>query len=893
MGLASVALASSASLPATITGYVKDMSSNPIEGALVQVDGETSSTTLWGFQQSALTDATGKFVITDIIQGTYSIYINSPYETAHLTAYAEVNPWHGDWASDPPVDTRAYITGGTTKNAGIFQLPASGTVHGHAMDGASAVASSQVVATIIRDGISYMRWAETGADGSFTINDAPPGDWSLVYHATRAGKIPYDPVPSSSFGMDYDPVAQSEPEVFTLAAAENKTLVNHEFDQGQLVSAGTGETYKSMTYNVASIGVTAYQASSSDWETAYSWQTLDDGWGHAYLPPGAYDLTYSDFISPVVYADKTLPTFSTSVGGGSLNKYTTLTPAVDTYALHGSVTEASTATSLTAWVTAEVINPSSVWTDSFRRVPSTGAGAGLYLIRLPKLTGYTGNRMKLKWSDQATPPDAPYEHVSYEANITPPVSGDTTRNVSLVVGGSISGTVRDEAGTRVPGVTVWALHKAFDPSWGAITWTGGDNWWTRTDVNGDYTIGGLPTGSDYKVDVNPDYNPGMLLPIKYRDYNRRVYKNQPLVDSLNESATPKGGVVDHTPVAVAVGHDTPSIDETIVPGGYVGLHADGPLYPTGAVWCDVWYSYGGQWFEIDSGYTTGGTFQKLWKVLPHGDYRLDYADYFGRGSGSWPFHLDQGETKYTSVLVPAPLASGSPSPLLKATFAGLLGGGSGLPGGTAGGTQIKFQWGSVPLGAPALPSGTIGAGSIYNVTLASGAAAGRWTLTLPYDATIPAADVGYLRVVHYKAGGGTETLRARGYNTANHTLQVQTMSLSPFRAVFLKHKVKLGTPTSSRSTWTKYHSYTVYGSLLPRHTAGVRSVKLLIYRKNSAGHYKYYTYKWAPNINYYSYSRYKAKFALKAGRYRIYAYAVSDKWHYATKSTYYKYVRVR
>lgn len=891
LGTASIAAASSASLPATITGHVVDNAANPIEGVTVVIDGELGSYP-YSFMQSAVTGPDGKFVITDVIQGTYSMRVNEPSDLGHVAAYGEQNPWHDEWSSEPPVDTRHYVLGGTTVDAGNIALPANGIVNGRAMDGASPVANSQIVATILNGGITYRRWVETGADGRFSIPDAIPGVWSLVYYATRDGKIPDECVPGGSYGMDYDPVAQSTPEAFTLAAGETKNLTNREFSQGQLVLAGANETYQSYGYQVSAVGVTAYDAAfPGEWEHAYSWQVLDSGWGRAYLPAGSWSLEYADLTDPQVYESPAPSSFTTVWGGTTLNKMTQLTPKIDTYAVHGPLTESGTSDNLAAWVSASKINPSSVWLEYFRRVPSLGSSLGKYMIRLPKLTGYTGNKMRLEWSDQATPPNEQFVHVTNKADITPPVSGDTTRAVSMAVGGAITGTVRDEAGNRVPGVTVSVARKAFDPSFGEVIWAGAENWWTIADSNGDYRIGGLPTNSDYKVNVYPDYNPGMLLPIKYRDYNRRVYKSQPLVDSLNTSVG--APVVDHTPVAVTAPATTASIDETIVPGGYVGLHADGPAYPTGAVYCDVWYAYKGHWFEIDSGYTTGGTFRKLWKVLPAGTYRLDYKDHFGRGSGSWSFALAGGQTKFASVLVPAPVSILSGSSLLKGSFAGILGGGMGLPEGGTGGTQLKAQYGSVPVGAPALPSGTIGAGSVYNFSLTSGSAAGVWTLTLPYDPSIVPADVPYLRVIHYKASGGYETLTPRSYNTVSHTLQVQTSSLSPFRPVFRRHAVKLGTPASSTSTWPKYKARTVYGNLLPRHTAGAKSVKLLIYRKNSLGKYRYYTYKWATNSNLYSYTKYSAKFSLKAGRYRIYAYAPADKWHVATKTKYYKAIYVK
>ena len=494
----------------------------------------------------------------------------------------------------------------------------------------------------------YTRWATTGSDGRFQIDDAMPGEW-LLYYQGVGQYVPADAVPSGSYASDYDPITQSEPEEFTVGDGD-VDLGDHAFVVGQRIDAACFEEYSGMSYNISGIGVRMYPTGNpDDWEHTYSWQLGDNGQGHAYMPPGTWDLVYSDYAD--CYEESTIPAITTGIGG-SYNAIRTLTPAAGTYALHGHISEVGGAPNLTAWVTASKVDPSSPWLEYFRRVPSLGATYGDYLIRLPKVTGYTGNKMKLVFSDKASPPDEPYKHVAKEYTITPPAGASKTQNVPMSIGGRIAGTIHDSDNNLVEGVTVWATRKAFDPSFGEIAWTGSDMWWTRTDSNGEYEIGGLPADTDYKVNVNPDYNPPPYgtLDIKYRDYNRRTYKGQPLVDSLNTLVG--APVSDHTPVPVTLNHTTASIDETIYPGGYVALHADGPEHPTGAVWCDVMYQYKSNWFEIDSGYTTGGTFQKISKVLPKGHYKLIYTDWFGRGSGTWEFDLAENEHKYASVLVP-------------------------------------------------------------------------------------------------------------------------------------------------------------------------------------------------------------------------------------------------
>ncbi len=295
LGFASVAYASSASLPATITGRVTDAGGvTGLPNVQISIDGETSDTALWGFVQTAVTDSSGNFVITDVIQGTYRLYVNAPNESAYATGYAEANPWHDEYAGSG-IDNRARILGGTTRSAGTIALRANGVVHGHAVDGGVAVPGSEIVADITYDGISYKRWATTGADGSFTIPDALPGDWSLVYSGTRTGKVPDSAKPGGSWGTNGDPVTQSEPLVFSLAPGEAKTLSDLEFNQGQLVSGATMETYLSNSFAISAIGVTAVKDNPDPEEDdTYYWQVDDDGWASAYLPAGNWTMTYTD-----------------------------------------------------------------------------------------------------------------------------------------------------------------------------------------------------------------------------------------------------------------------------------------------------------------------------------------------------------------------------------------------------------------------------------------------------------------------------------------------------------------------------------------------------------------------------------------------------------------------
>jgi hypothetical protein len=744
------------------------------------------------------------------------------------------------------------------------------------MDGTTPVSGSSVEMQIQDGGTSYQRQTTSGADGRFTIDNARPGEYTLTYSASGA-HVPVSALPG---GNGYNDAVCYGADSFTVAAGATVTRPNYWFQPGGYVYGVAIEAFMGNTYNIPGIGVTL--TSVADTGKVYYWSTGDDGWGRAYMPPGSYTMVYSDPLG--MYGDVSIGTIGVTSGVDTYRNGD-MVPNAGTHAIYGRVTEAGSSPVLGvhSYVDALKTNPDAgAWPEPFRRVMSQGDGR--YLVRVPDDTGFAGNAMTLRYDDL----EEAHPHVSQTWTSPLNLTVATLHDVSTPIGGSISGTVHDSDGLPVEGVMVGAASVQWSPYLGDSSWEGGNNWWTRTGPDGVYTIYGLPAGTDYKVNFSAYYDVGMPLPIKYADYYRRTYKNRPLLDSLNTSATPI--VVDHTPVTVFMGLDTPSIDETISLGGYVALHADGPSAPTGAVYCDVLYNVGpGKWVEIDSGYTTGGTFQKLWKVLPVGHYRLDYRDYFGRGSGSWEFDLGEGEKKYTSVVVPTPLTSSTPA-LIGASFAGLIGGGQGLELGGTGGLTIDVDaWPSLPTTAPPPPPGLLlYANSTFNFVPSGAAASGMWTLTMPYDPKIPDPLVPNIRVWHVKKDGTGELLKPIAWSTAHHTVQVQTSSLSPFQVVYRKVAVVLGTPMTS-GTLNAYKTFTAYGTIVPKHTAGAHSVQVKAYVYSSRSH-KWVVYKTftATNRDYSGGTRYYASVKLKRGTYRLYAYAPADAWHLHTHGPYRK-----
>lgn len=871
-----------ASLPATITGVVTNSTGDPIPGASVVVSGDTSSTALeaQSFVQSAVTGADGSFVITDIIQGTYRMTINGRESTPTVLAYSEAMPWYdASWMGG--ADTSHHIVGGTTVDAGTIQLKQSVSVSGHALiGGATPVANSQVTAEILDGDVQFMRWATTNASGYYAMDNAPSGNWSIKFSGSGSS-VPSNP---QSGRHDYDThvVTESAPQTFSLAPGGSRTE-DAAFALGQRVICNNTEYWApaGTSFQVGGIFVTA--TSTGPDATVYSWSTDDKARADVYLPAGEYHLLYHDDLG--VYLDQDMGTITAVSGGTTLNETHELSPAPDTYGVWGTITEAGGSDHVQSWILAEAIDPSSPWPNRLRLTPSNGTSDGRYLIRLPANTGYAGNQVKITAYDLLpdTTPSNPLTptHTSSTFTVTGP--SHVLHNIAPQVGGRIEGTVHDSSGTPVPGVGVGATRLAYSPIFDGPAWTGEDNWSTLTDSSGHYVIGGLPANADYKVNFTAYYDDGMPLPIQYADYYRRTWHGRPLLDGLNTSATPVA--VDHDSVSVSLGTTTTSVDETISPGGYVVLHADGPEHPTGAVYCDVMYQVGSSWVEIDSGFTTGGTFHKDWKVLPTGHYRVDYSDYFGRGGGSWTFDLGAGDREYTSVLVPAPIEymGLAPSSLLGGAFGGLIDGGL-ENGGTGGGMLHVQQLPSMPATAPPLPSNLVPAGGTYNFSATDATFDGTWSLRMPYSAAVPSSLLGNLRVRHLLDGGTVEVLTPFTRNTTQRTLQVQASSLSPFQVVFQKVRVTLGKPAVPSKIKRKKR-FTVTGTLAPAHNVGAKSVKLTVYKLRK-GKWRKYASAWAKNYNYRGITQYRGSLTLPKGSYRIDAYVPADTWHYAVKSRY-------
>ena len=107
-----------------------------------------------------------------------------------------------------------------------------------------------------------------------------------------------------------------------------------------------------------------------------------------------------------------------------------------------------------------------------------------------------------------------------------------------------------------------------------------------------------------------------------------------------------------------------------------------------------------------------------------------------------------------------------------------------------------------------------------------------------------------------------------------------------------KTKATLGRPSLKTTRLVRGRTYSVSGTLKPRHTARTKPVKVYAYRYVK-GKYRYYKSFSATASNYSTYSKYTTKMKLPyRGKWRLRAYHPVDAKHFATYSTY-RYVTVR
>ncbi len=354
--------------------------------------------------------------------------------------------------------------------------------------------------------------------------------------------------------------------------------------------------------------------------------------GSAYLTEWWNDRTDFDSADPVVVAlgADTSGVDAALVRGGSIS---------------GSVTAAVSGEPVeSVYVTVWSLDYDffgSDWTDSSGHYTVGGLTAGDYKVRFRPAAPYFGEW----WDDQSS--------FSTANPVTVALGADTSGiNAILEVGGSISGTVTDQA----------TGHPVED-AWVGVINLEGDYWYgeTSTDASGHYTVAGLP-GGDYKVEF---YG----FP-----YVTEWWNNQPDFDTADT-------------VSVTPGVDTPGIDSALDRGGSIsGTVTDSltglPIAGVGvsAYSLSLDYYIGSTWTDASGEYTLDG--------LGGGDYKVRFQVTAGYVTEWWNDQPTFGTADPVAVIL------GADTPGIDAALAA---GGriSGTVTDQATGAPLQYAWVSV------------------------------------------------------------------------------------------------------------------------------------------------------------------------------------------------------
>jgi len=147
---------------------------------------------------------------------------------------------------------------------------------------------------------------------------------------------------------------------------------------------------------------------------------------------------------------------------------------------------------------------------------------------------------------------------------------------------------------------------------------------------------------------------------------------------------------------------------------------------------------------------------------------------------------------------------------------------------------------------------------------------------------------------YHRLDGGRKTRGATVVASAvgNHTLQFWSVDAAgnveiakTAKFVVTKPRVSLGAPKAP-TTIRKSKSYTIHGSLKPKHTQGAKPVRIYLYKKVGLA-WIYKGYFKAKAYDYKGWTRYRGKMKLTSrGEWRVRAYAPADSLHAATWSKY-------
>lgn len=402
---------------------------------------------------SAYTDASGKYSISSLAAGNYTLEIggNSSY----------ASEW---WNDAESFETATYfeLSSGESTTKNVALAPAA-TISG-TVTNSSGIAISGVSVYASQKNGSSGGGVTTNSSGAYSIKGLAAGSYTLSFN--KAGYVGewWSNTPSwqnaTYFGL-------------TAGASTTKDAV---LAKGATIS---GVVKSSAGTGVKDVSVTAYLKSPTSSNPNYARSATTDASGKysiGELAAGSYTLqfrTSSNYVaewwSDADSFEKA--TYFTLAAGASTTKDAALMKGAT---ISGTVRDSSGVALAGVWVNAQSKTPGlygGATTDAAGKYSITGLRAGSYTLQ------FNGNSSNApEWWSNATSPDA----ATYFALAA---GAATTKDAALVKGATISGTVKDAAGAVLEGVRVSAQSKT--GLYGSA----------MTDAAGKYSITGLAVGS--------------------------------------------------------------------------------------------------------------------------------------------------------------------------------------------------------------------------------------------------------------------------------------------------------------------------------------------------------------------------------------------------------------
>ena len=506
----SATLGAAQAFAGSISGTVTDEASgDPIEGISVEAQDDGG-----GYAGSAQTDATGKYTITGLGTADYIIRFDdygSPRE--YLQEYYDDK--QGFRSADPV----SVTSGSDTQNIDAA-LTKGGSISGTVTDEASGDPIAGICVNVSNDDFGFYGSDRTDSNGDYKITGLRSGDYTVYFYDCTADEYLSEYYDDRSYpGDSVEVTAGSEIQNIDAALTKPGSI------SGTVTDEASGDP-------IAGICVQAEGAS-------YGYDTTDSNGNYTItgLRPGDHTVYFydcdgfpEDYLSEY-YDDERFNADPVSVTSGSETQ--NIDAALTALgSISGTVTDETSGDPL-ADICVSAQTPDfgfygSDRTDSDGNYKITGLRSGDYRVQFYDCDG--PRTYVTEYYDDKESFDAADEVAVTE--------GSETQNIdaALTKGGSISGTVTDEAsGDPIAGICVSAQGGSY----------GGSD---TTDSDGNYKITGLRPGDHtvyfYDCDGFPE------------DYVSEYYDDERFSNNAD-------------PVAVTSGSETQNIDAALTKGGSI------------------------------------------------------------------------------------------------------------------------------------------------------------------------------------------------------------------------------------------------------------------------------------------------------------------------------------